>query len=520
MGYLNKTSYMQTTNRTPLRFNARKVASGALLATTLRVALLLAIVFGSASSAKAEIEVVIAGSVEYVSSYRRAGVEYISFSELTALYGERLSWDIPGVSIDYRTGKNRMHFHLESQYLTLNDSVRNIIYPAELREGALFLPAVTFVPILNQARTERFLWDSSHRRLTVQSGAFNITDLIVSKKANGLLIEIQLTEKLTFQVTESEGNWINFSIPNGLINRSLIESRRSAREVRDINTFQFEKSAQVSIRLRKKPHAYTAKYNPDVGKIQLAIRNPNFKPKDQPPHAGQIGPDNTVDLIVIDAGHGGADNGAIGRRYTKEKDICLKIAQELAKLIRKDKLFRVTLTRDRDVYVPLEKRARIANEAHADLFISIHVNANVNRQARGSQVFFLAPAKTDAGRALAQAENASFLTHKNEIELDNDDDLAIIVNDMIQNSYEEVSADLSTIIQSEFDRALGIPSRGVDQAGFVVLNQVYMPSALIEVAFLSNAKEEKLLRNKKFRKKVAQSIYKALKRFKRKYESK
>ncbi len=470
------------------------------------------------SVTQAEIEVVLSGSTEHVSSYRRAGVEYFSFSELTALYGERLSWDIPGASVEYRTGANRMRFYLDSPYLTLNDSVRNIVYPAELRDGALFLPAETFIPALNQARIERFHWDKNRKRLFVQNGSFNITDLLVSKKANGLLIELQITEKLEFQVTESEGNWLNFNIPGGVVNRSLIESRRSSREIRDINAFQFDKSAQISIRLRKKPHAYTAKYNASVGKIQLAIRNPNYKPKNKPPHAGQIGPDNTVDLIVIDAGHGGADNGAIGKRYTKEKDIALKIAQELAKLIRKDKLFRVSLTRDKDVFVPLEKRAQIANDAHADLFLSIHVNASVNKQARGSQVFFLAPAKTDAGRALAQAENASFLTHRNEIELNSNDDLAVIVNDMIQNSYEEASADLSTIIQSEFDKTLGIPSRGVDQAGFVVLNQVYMPSALIEVAFVSNPKEEKMLRDKKFRKKVARSIYNALKRYKRKYE--
>ncbi len=509
---------MTTTARQPSP--TPTIARAPLAALLFTLIALIALVFSLASTAKAEIEVSIAGSSEHISSYRKAGVEYFSFSELTALYGERLSWAIPGISVEYKAGSNRLRFHLESQYLTLNDSVYNFIYPAEIRDGALFLPAITFIPILNQARTEQFQWDANSRKLSVQSGAFNITNLTVSNKANGLLIEIQLTEKLTFQVNESEGNWINFSIPNGLANRSLIESRRSAREIRDINVFQFANSAQVSIRLRKKPHAFTAKYNAESGKIQIAIRNPNYKPKDKPPHAGQIGPDNTVDLIVIDAGHGGADNGAIGRRYTKEKDISLKIAQELAKIIRKDKLFRVALTRDRDVYVSLEKRAQIANDAQADLFISIHVNANVNRQARGSQVFFLAPAKTDAGRALAQAENASFLTHKNNTQLDVADDLAIIVNDMIQNSYEEVSADLSTIIQSEFDRALGIPSRGVDQAGFVVLNQVYMPSALIEVAFLSNAKEEKLLRDKKFRKKVAKSIYKALKRFKRKYENK
>ncbi|MFQ5606872.1 MAG: N-acetylmuramoyl-L-alanine amidase, partial [Candidatus Zixiibacteriota bacterium] len=110
------------------------------------------------------------------------------------------------------------------------------------------------------------------------------------------------------------------------------------------------------------------------------------------------------------------------------------------------------------------------------------------------------------------------LTNESSVDVSGSDDLSGIVNDMIQNVYVDVSADLSAIIQSEFRKSLGIPSRGVDQAGFVVLNQVYMPSALVEVAFISNSKEEKLLRNKKFRKKVARALYESLKRFKRKYE--
>lgn len=471
--------------------------------------------------AEAKIEVIVSGRSEKLSSFSRGDITYYSLSGFAALYGEQLSWDIVGQSVNYQFENINLRMYIGSPYVSVNDTVRNVIYPCVLKDGALFVPAETFTSLLDKVKSERITWNANRRSLTVTAGRFNITDLTISEKANGLLIELYLTEKLEFNISESEGAWLNISLPNGRVNRSLIESRRRHKALRDVNAFQFDRSAQISIRLKKKPHSYSAKYHPESGRIQLSVRNSTFTPTSPPRKTGngEIGPDRTIDLIVIDPGHGGDDNGAIGRGFTKEKDIVLQIAKELAKLIRKDKLFKVILTRDKDVYLPLEKRAKIANDAQADLFLSIHLNANINRQASGSQVFFLAPAKTDGARALAQAENARFLTEEGVVDLEPDDDVSVILHDMIQNVYEVASADLSAIIQSEFRRSLGIPARGVDQAGFVVLNEVFMPSALLEVAFVSNPREEKLLRQKKFRKKVAQAIYAGLKRFKKKYES-
>lgn len=469
-------------------------------------------------SAGAEVGVQISGRIEKIGSFERNRVHYFSFSEFVELYGERLSWDILAQSIDYQVGKNRFRFYLGSPFISLNDTALNMVYPARIKNGSLYLPTQTFLPALDRARSERISWESDRNRIRVESGLYNITDISSSKKANGLLIDIYLTEELTFEVTESEGNWLNFSFPGGRVDIPKIESRQSLREIREINAFQFTNSAQVSLRLRKPPQSYTARYDPNSRRVRLSLRNPNYKPEATHRPIGHIGPDSRINLIVIDPGHGGSDNGAIGQKYTKEKDICLKVAQELAKLIRKDKLFKVLLTRNKDETVSLQKRAAIANDAEADLFISIHINASLSKQACGSQVFFLAPAKNDSARALAQAENASFLTSGSSINLNPADELSMIVNDMIQKVYMETSADLSEIIQSEFRRSLKIPSRGVDQAGFVVLNEVYMPSVLVEVAFISNAREEKLLRDKSFRKKVAKAIYAGLKRFKRKYE--
>ncbi|MFQ5608618.1 MAG: N-acetylmuramoyl-L-alanine amidase, partial [Candidatus Zixiibacteriota bacterium] len=373
-----------------------------------RLAAVLALAFLTVSvAAQAEIDVSLSGRQERVGSFTHGEIHYFSLSEFVALYGEKLSWDILGQSVDYKIGENRFRFFLESPFLNLNDTVRNITYPVKLRDGALYLPVQTFVKFLDRTRPERVTWEADRKRIRVETGYYNVTDLTVSQKANGLLLEIYLSEELPFQLSESEGGWLNVSLPGGRVNRQVVESRRTEPAIRDINAFQFEGSAQISVRLRRTARSYDAKYHPESGRIQLSIRNPNFKPKATHRPVGQIGPDKTIDLIVIDPGHGGEDNGAIGRRFTKEKDMALAISRELAKQIRKEKLFKVMLTRDKDEFISLEERAGIANRAQADLFISIHMNANISRQARGAQVFFLAPAKNDEARALAQAENAS-----------------------------------------------------------------------------------------------------------------
>ena len=193
----------------------------------------------------------------------------------------------------------------------------------------------------------------------------------------------------------------------------------------------------------------------------------------------------------------------------------------MAKLIRDDKIFEAVLTRSDDKYISLEERTRVANEAAGDLYVSIHANASLNRSARGFQVFFLAPAKNDEARAAAQLENASFAEELGSQASGEEDNLSFILSDMIQNEFQEESADLASMIDREFRKSLSnkTRARGIDQAAFVVLNGVYMPSVLVETAFLSNRKDEDLLNEKSYRQKVAESIYEGLKRFKAKYES-
>jgi N-acetylmuramoyl-L-alanine amidase len=185
------------------------------------------------------------------------------------------------------------------------------------------------------------------------------------------------------------------------------------------------------------------------------------------------------------------------------------------------------MTRDQDKYIDIYDRARIANKAGADLYVSIHCNASPRQSAHGWNVFFLAAAKNDSARAVAQLENSFFLRELNSGGSDSDvgpddspadDPIVNILNEMIMTEFQTESHDFAMMIDREFRRNLKTQPRGVDQAAFVVLNNVYTPSVLVETAFISNKTEEKLLKSKDYQKDIARSIYEAIKRFKNKYD--
>ncbi|MEO0089092.1 MAG: N-acetylmuramoyl-L-alanine amidase, partial [candidate division WOR-3 bacterium] len=220
-----------------------------------------------------------------------------------------------------------------------------------------------------------------------------------------------------------------------------------------------------------------------------------------------------IRLVVIDPGHGGKDPGAIGKMGTKEKDLNLLIARKLKKYLEKLGLD-VILTRNSDVFLSLSERAKIANDNKADIFISIHCNSapKKNSYASGFEVYFLSEARTDWERAVAQAENEviKYEIAKNEI---NDDLLTFILADLAQQEFLKESQELAVAIQDAVCEDLNIENRGVKQAGFYVLKDVFMPAVLIECSFLSNRKEEALLRKDWYQEKLAKGIAEGVKKF-------
>ncbi len=230
--------------------------------------------------------------------------------------------------------------------------------------------------------------------------------------------------------------------------------------------------------------------------------------------------DTSLKTIVIDPGHGGKDPGAVG--YSKkiyEKNIVLAIAKKLKKLLEDNLNVTVLLTREDDTFVPLQDRTRFANQNQANLFVSLHCNAHRRSAARGVEVYYLSTAKTDDARAVEALENAVVYEYEGGKEaVKQYDDLSFILADMAQNEHLKESMDFAIRLQQELVTQSQVTDRGVKQANFYVLRGAFMPSVLVELGFLSNKDEEKILKEKEFQKKLANALFEGIKNFKNKYD--
>lgn len=211
-----------------------------------------------------------------------------------------------------------------------------------------------------------------------------------------------------------------------------------------------------------------------------------------------------LNKVVIDAGHGGNDPGAIGKHGLKEKDVNLDIAKRLSSLLRAEGV-QTVFTRSTDKFIPLSTRVSIANRSGVDLFISIHSNAARSRSLSGFEVYYVAPSVSDSKRAAFTARGAS-LNLKDTIFSSDTQDLRTIVWDMIYANSRAESIELSRSLCKVMDASIDANILGVKNARFQVLKGITMPGILIEVGFVSNLDEERLLSTGAYREKLAAGI--------------
>lgn len=229
-----------------------------------------------------------------------------------------------------------------------------------------------------------------------------------------------------------------------------------------------------------------------------------------------------IRTIVIDAGHGGKDPGAVGK-ISKEKDINLAVALKLGGYI-KEYLpdVKVIYTRDKDVFVTLSERAAIANRNSADVFISIHCNATAkNSNVAGTEVFVMGEHKNAANLEVAKLENSAILYEDNadeEYGFDLESPEAYIALTLFQSEFQSRSLDLAARLDRQFIERVGRKSRGVQPGPFLVLVRTSMPSILVELGFLTNVAEEKFLASKDGQVYMASALYRAFRDYKVAYE--
>ena len=228
-----------------------------------------------------------------------------------------------------------------------------------------------------------------------------------------------------------------------------------------------------------------------------------------------------LDTIVLDAGHGGKDPGAIGGNGTVEKDIALNIVRDLGTIITQQwPDVKVVYTRKDDTFIPLHERGKIANQSGGKLFISVHCNASSNRNARGSEVYILGAHKTKAALDVAMLENSVIHQEADYTQAYKGfSEEYLIMSSMAQSAFARQSTSLAQHILNPNYHAAPDKSYRVRQAGFMVLWTPSMPSALVEVGYLSNPGEERMLRIRQQQTRIAYALFQGVQTYRKNYET-
>ncbi|MEO0097995.1 MAG: N-acetylmuramoyl-L-alanine amidase [candidate division WOR-3 bacterium] len=422
---------------------------------------------------------------ETINKVHLGELEYISLPRLIKALSGNL-WLVEGRVIcllPQDSGKKEMVFTLDSNFVIMGGKIIKITAPVIKHNETILFPVLA----LREIFPEIEITEERKEVLSVTSSQIKDTTYYFFEISPPFDFSVRQLSPLTYEVI------IFASLPTKILPRGIVrEIKEEEIEGKTRLVFYFKGSASAST--FKKENGLLVKFYPYSFKRERL-------------------------LIVLDPGHGGKDPGAIGKLGTKEKDLNLDIAKRLAKKLRQLG-YRVLLTRETDEFVSLGERVNFANKNKADLFISIHNNASRdNPRAIGFETYFLAEGRTDLERAQALKENEAL-----KIEgVDNsflNDDLTLILSDLAQTEFLKESEELACAIQDAADAYLGLANRGVKQAGFYVLRGALMPAVLVECGFLSNRREEKLLRQEKMRERIAEAIFRGVKNFLFVYEKK
>jgi len=316
--------------------------------------------------------------------------------------------------------------------------------------------------------------------------------------------------------------------PSGGAVKSIRTGVRNGTDLRIV----LDLSAAVTVKLERTGNAITATLH-TVGQAGLKpSQQPSKQPSNSapPPKASpaskppaQSASDEAIKQeikrrrpirVVIDAGHGGKDTGAIGPNGTYEKDVALAVSKRLYKILKDSPDFVPVMSRYDDRFLKLRQRTGVARKHRADAFVSIHANSFTKRSVKGAAVYALSigGASSEHARWLAERENASDLVGGVSIQ-DKDNSLASVLLDLSQTATLEASLELASDVVNEMAKVAPMHKKSVQQAGFLVLKSPDIPSILVETAFISNPKEERKLKDARFQQKLASSIFKGLRNF-------
>ncbi len=450
------------------------------------------------------------------------GAKWMSLNHFFRTFGELESMDTRNWVLTGNLSGKQYKFFANSSFYQINGQWFHLPTTVERLSYGLYIPEAEFIGILKQDAFPDIQFNAADDHYILSSGAFNITDISLREMKNGTIIRIKTTtafRKDHCRVWQGNNQYLYISIYGAVADLNSLVRSYSEGVIREINPVMAKDMLQFNVKLRIKIDGMDYFIDPVTQDIVISLRH-SYQKEPITRNETELKNRWLIDTIVIDPGHGGKKSpGAIGPDGTMEKDVVLDVSRRLGNLLESKLGVNVVYTRDKDVFVPLWQRPKIANEAGGKLFISIHCNASESSRAYGTETFLLSPKSTKESIEIAARENMV-------IELEEDKERYekllspehYILATMAQSIYMKESETLAQAVESNFKNRLGTRTRGVKQASFIVLIGPAMPAILTEIGFISNWNDLSNLKKDSYRQEVAYSLYMAISEFKENYE--
>ncbi|MCP4574405.1 MAG: hypothetical protein GY838_18805 [bacterium] len=437
---------------------------------------------------------------------------YLRSAAVAALFNGGRYWNGALRQLDLKVGEATFRVTADSRLVQAPDGHVLLPVPVLDHGGEVWLPLTMLLDVIGPALGDRIAWDPETSRLRLGVAEYTVLRLWTEVLGRATAVHVSCRDPLGYRVHSPRPGIVELKIYGGEVNTGGVAQARRRGLLLSARSRQQRDDAVVTLRVDDLVSRYRS-YAADEGReIVIVLEEEQVSSLPSPVPRGEArvnideGPrDVTHEMrlrtVVIDPGHGGHDVGAVGRLGILEKDVNLDVARELRRFLRRESDLEVVLTRERDEHVELADRAEVANRADGDLFLSLHCNSWFNEGARGLETYFLSPARSDWAKSVEATENAAH---------GEPEDVEFIVWELVQNRFIASSSRLAEIIQTDVSADLGLPDRGVRQAGFRVLVGAYMPAALIELGFLSHPQEERRLGESDYQRRLAAAIGRAL----------
>lgn len=484
-----------------------------------------------------------------INSFNLNKVKYVSLNDwATAICekakGDRYLYVEEKDKLVVVKNKQRIIFSPDNTFIKIDENFYQMFYPVRSIENELWINLDELIEIMSLFSTVNFNYNKDSRKLSYENKGFNITGIQFEEKTNGTLARIFTSEVFKIEnikhAIKRDRDKLYITIRNAIVNEKSIKSTKTAGLIKNTYVFQSDSSADIVIHLKNdiSSDLVSLMIDEDSGDILVSFSAKLTKkqkndidsiPEKKEDISKKLEEEQKrylIDTIVIDAGHGGKDPGAIGklsRGKLYEKTVVLDIAKKIKTVINsKNPDIKVVLTRSKDEYVSLYQRGKIANNNLGKVFISLHCNGNNSSKANGFETYVLGSNKSEAAKKIAFEENKVIDLYEGKESKNIFSGLSLIRATMAQRAYVKHSFYLAEIVDEKVGmhmKSLSVKDRGVKQAPFYVLYGPSMPSILIEIGFITNKREVKILARRNDRTKIAQSISWAILEYKRDIDS-